>query len=160
MEQVNKKKVLFVCLGNICRSPAAEGVFLHYLEKQGTLDQFYVDSAGTSGFHRGERADSRMRESAKRRGIELPSLSRQFIASDFEKFDYIIAMDPSNQKNCLKLASNDEQKNKVVEMISFVKNSTRLEIPDPYYGGPEGFEEVLDMLEDGMKNLYQFIVND
>lgn len=146
-------KVLFVCLGNICRSPAAEGVFIHLIAEKGISDEFEVDSAGTSSFHVGERADSRMREHASMRGIELPSRARQFIAQDFKDFDAIIVMDDSNYQNCVRLASNDEQKEKVIKMADFCPKSGESEVPDPYYGGAAGFEKVLDMVHEGCENL-------
>lgn len=146
-------KVLFVCLGNICRSPAAEGVFLHILEERGLSEHFIVDSAGTSSFHVGERADSRMREHALKRGIELPSRARQFVQEDFNNFDAIIVMDDSNYQNCLKLASSAEEKQKVLKMAEFCPESGLSEVPDPYYGGAQGFEQVLDMVQEGCENL-------
>lgn len=146
-------KVLFVCLGNICRSPAAEGVFLHILGQRGLESQFTVDSAGTSSFHVGERADSRMRDHATRRGIELPSRARQFLAKDFVDFDAIIVMDDSNYSNCLKLAKDDEHREKLIKMADFCPQSGLTEVPDPYYGGAQGFEKVLDMVQEGCENL-------
>lgn len=146
-------KVLFVCLGNICRSPAAEGVFIHLIKQLGLENQFTVDSAGTSSFHVGEPADSRMRNHASLRGIELPSRARQFLAQDFEDFDWIITMDDSNYKNCLKFATKDHHKEKLLKMSDFAPESGLSEVPDPYYGGAEGFEVVLDMVTEGSKNL-------
>lgn len=146
-------KVLFVCLGNICRSPAAEGVFLHMLREKGLEKDFVVDSAGTSGHHQGEKADPRMIQHAAARGISLPSVSRQFLASDFDKFDWIIVMDDSNYKNCLRLASTEAHKEKLLKMADFTPNYTDGEIPDPYFGGAKGFETVLDMVEEGCANL-------
>ncbi len=146
-------KVLFVCLGNICRSPAAEGVFLHVLDERGLSSQFVVDSAGTSSFHVGERADARMREHAGRRGIELPSRARQFVANDFKTFDAIIVMDDSNYENCLKLAKSDEDQKRLLKMADFCPQSGLSEVPDPYYGGAQGFEQVLDMVQEGCENL-------
>ena len=146
-------KVLFVCLGNICRSPAAEGVFLHRIKELGISSKFEVDSAGTSSFHVGERADPRMREHASKRGIELPSRARQFIKSDFKNFDAIIVMDDSNYQNCLRLAGGEDEENKVYKMADFCPQSGLSEVPDPYYGGADGFEQVLDMVQEGSDNL-------
>lgn len=154
-------KVLFVCLGNICRSPAAEGVFLHLLKEKGLSEHFEVDSAGTSSFHVGERADPRMREHAKKRGIELPSRARQFVARDFDDFDAIVVMDESNYRNCLALAEEKEGqgvlkekiKEKLLKMADFCPQSGLSEVPDPYYGGAAGFEKVLDMVQEGSENL-------
>lgn len=146
-------KVLFVCLGNICRSPAAEGVFLHLIQEKGLQDKFQVDSAGTSSFHVGEPADTRMRNHASQRGIELPSRARKFVSSDFEEFDWIIVMDDSNYKNCLRLAQSDSHKEKLLKMADFAPKTGLLEVPDPYYGGAEGFEVVLNMVTEGSENL-------
>lgn len=146
-------KVLFVCLGNICRSPAAEGVFLHQLEQADLLKKYTVDSAGTSAHHAGEWADQRMRSHAQARGIELKSISRQFIESDFDNFDLIVVMDDQNYKNCASLAHNDEHLSKLVRMTDFTPSFSEKEVPDPYYGGAAGFDHVLDMVEEGCSNL-------
>ncbi len=146
-------KVLFVCLGNICRSPAAEGVLLHLIRERGWEDKYEVDSAGTSGHHDGERADPRMRTHAKARGIELPSISRKFLPEDFRRFDWIVVMDNSNYRNCLKLASHEEDKGKILKMADFTPSFSDDEVPDPYYGGAQGFEHVLDMVNEGCENL-------
>jgi protein-tyrosine phosphatase len=146
-------KVLFVCLGNICRSPAAEGVFLHLLQQKGLTDSFQVDSAGTSSFHNGERADERMREHALKRGIELPSRARQFVSKDFQRFDHIVVMDDSNFENCKKLVMHVEEIEKIIKMAAFCPESGENEVPDPYYGGAAGFEKVIDMVTEGCENL-------
>lgn len=123
------------------------------INQKGLSDQFKVDSAGTSSFHVGEPADSRMRNHAAQRGIELPSRARQFLSSDFEDFDWIITMDDSNYKNCLKLAKKEGHKEKLLKMADFAPESGLKEVPDPYYGGAEGFEVVLDMVTEGSENL-------
>lgn len=146
-------KVLFVCLGNICRSPAAEGVFLHLIQEKGLSNSFEVDSAGTSSVHSGERADPRMREHALKRGIELPSRARQFKREDFKHFDSIVVMDDSNYRNVVGLAENNTDIEKVIKMASFCPLSGESEVPDPYYGGAAGFEKVLDMVTEGSENL-------
>ena len=139
-------KVLFVCLGNICRSPTAEGVFLHLLKQQNITDRFTVDSAGTSGWHVGESADPRSRNTAKQFGFDLLSRSRKITVSDFDRFDYIIAMDRSNHRDIIALTSNEEHRNKVHMFRDFdPKSPANSEVPDPYYGGPQGFQNVFDI---------------
>lgn len=151
----NKKKILFVCLGNICRSPTAEGVFRHYVEQAGYGERFEIDSAGTSGHHEGEHADSRMRAHAIRRGYDLTSLSRPISYEDFFKFDYIICMDASNRENLLRLAPTEETASKIRMMTEWLPKPYIDHVPDPYYGGAEGFERVLDIIEDTCPALLQ-----
>lgn len=139
------RKILFVCLGNICRSPAAEGVFLHLLREAGLETEFEVDSAGTGGWHAGESADRRMREAAKRRGIHLPSVARQVRTEDFERFDLILAMDADNRQALVSKAPT-EHRHKVRLFREWDELGPGEDVPDPYYGGPEGFELVLDMV--------------
>lgn len=139
------KKVLFVCLGNICRSPAAEGVFLHLLRAEGLEEAFVVDSAGTGGWHAGESADRRMLEAARRRGVHLPSVARQVRGDDFERFDLILAMDRENVAALLSLAPT-HHRHKVRLLREWDELGPGEDVPDPYYGGPEGFELVLDMV--------------
>ena len=140
------KKILFVCLGNICRSPAAEGVFLDLIIKKNLQAKFEVDSAGTGDWHIGELPDKRMRSAALSRGIELTSRARQFKKDDFDKFDLVIVMDDSNFKNVCSLASNELHKSKVRKFTDFSTSGDGI-VPDPYFGGDEGFEEVLDLVE-------------
>lgn len=144
------KKVLFICLGNICRSPAAHGILEHIAGSE-----LEVESAGTSAYHAGEKADARMRKAASERGISLNSISRGFKIKDFEHYDLIITMDDSNYFNITNLDYQNEFKSKIFKMTSFLseKYSDVKEIPDPYYGGSQGFEFVLDLLEDACKNL-------
>ena len=153
------QKLLFVCLGNICRSPAAEGVFLHLIEEQGLSDHFVVDSAGTGSWHVGNKADPRMRAAADRRGIHLPSRARQIELDDFSRFDLVLTMDNDNLRNVRSLAK-EVGKNATATirpMLSYAR-STRLEdVPDPYYGGEQGFEHVLDLLEDACSGLIEEI---
>lgn len=146
-------KVVFVCLGNICRSPAAEGVFIDLLEKKNLTGSYVVDSAGTGSWHIGELPDARMREHAKERGIDLKSRSRQFKAEDFDHFDHIIVMDKSNEQNVKAMTNLTENHAKVRQMASFAKNHSEEEVPDPYYGGAAGFEKVLDLVTDGCEEL-------
>jgi protein-tyrosine phosphatase len=142
------KKILFVCLGNICRSPAAEGIFQAKLTELKIEAQVYCDSAGTSGFHAGERADARMREHAKRRGYELLSRSRGVIPhQDFDEFDLILAMDQSNFENLTQMARTDKERSKIKKMLSYASGVDLEDVPDPYYGGEQGFEQVMDLLE-------------
>lgn len=148
------KKILFVCLGNICRSPAADGVMVHEVERLGIADQFEIDSAGTSAHHVGEPADRRMREHAHKRGIYLGSTSRAFHASsDFENFDLILAMDNSNYKNIVAMDPSGKYRDKVKMFCDFCHNRDETEVPDPYYGGAKGFEVVLDIVEDGVQGI-------
>lgn len=139
-------RVLFVCLGNICRSPTAEGIFAHLVTQAGLVDSIEIDSAGTGAWHTGERADRRARETAARRGIELMSRARAVVPADFEHFDYIVAMDRSNRDNLLEQAP-PEHAHKVVMMRSFDPTAQpEQEVPDPYYGGDDGFENVCDLV--------------
>lgn len=150
------KKVLFVCLGNICRSPSAEGVFTHMVKEAGLENEISVDSCGTTAHHEGEPADIRMREHSKQRGYDLKSIARGIQRGDFEEFDYIITMDNSNYNNVVAMAA-DIQKHKIKKMTDFCTDHPHDQVPDPYYGGPEGFELVLDLLEDACKGLLKHI---
>lgn len=150
-----KIKILFVCLGNICRSPAAEGVLRAIVGSHGDEASWVIDSAGTYGGHAGDLPDRRMRVHAQRRGYDLVHRSRKFRESDFDEFDLIIPMDASNESNLRDLAPTVEAEAKIVPMMRFVTRATRYDyVPDPYYEGAEGFELVLDLLEDGCDNLY------
>lgn len=154
----DKKRILFVCLGNICRSPAAEGVMRNMVEKAGREDEFELDSAGLYGGHAGELPDRRMRVHAFQRGYNLTHHSRPVRSDDFDDFDLIVAMDHSNYDRLRAFAPSVEAEEKVVRMIDFVKGFPRLDcVPDPYYEGAEGFELVLDLLEDGCANLLEAV---
>ena len=149
-------RILFVCLGNICRSPAAEGIMRDMVENEGLQGRFVLDSAGLYSGHAGELPDQRMRVHARRRGYELTHRSRPVRSSDFDDFDLIVAMDNSNYDRLRGFAPTVEGKEKVVRMIDFVKTYPGYDyIPDPYYEGAEGFEIVLDLLEDGCRNLME-----
>lgn len=154
MESEAMKKILFVCLGNICRSPAAEGVFLAKLGERNLSSKFIVDSAGTSAWHMGERADERMLHHASKRSYDLQSRARKVKESDFDDFDLIIAMDQSNVRNMQKICGGRKHHAKYFLMTDFCREyQGEKEIPDPYYGGEEGFEKVLDLLEDSCEEL-------
>ena len=157
------QKLLFVCLGNICRSPAAEGVFLHLLEARGLSSQFLVDSAGTGGWHVGNPADRRMRAAAERRGIHLPSRARQIELADFGNFDRILTMDDDNLQAVRSLAGELGARSDlalVEPMTSHCRRFSDKEVPDPYYGGEQGFEHVLDLLEDACSGLLETLTRD
>ncbi|MDA9951490.1 low molecular weight phosphotyrosine protein phosphatase [Oligoflexaceae bacterium] len=144
--------VLFVCLGNICRSPAAEAIFHAQTYEKGLLNHFEIDSCGTSGYRDGEDADSRMKSHGLKRGFSLTSASRKLEADDFSNFDYIVAMDKSNLENIKKVEPR-QYSAEIVEMCTFLKGRTEKEVPDPYFGGESGFELVYDILENACSGL-------
>lgn len=148
-------KILFVCLGNICRSPAAEGVMRAIVDEYGASGRFVLDSAGTGGWHVGQLPDKRMRVHAQRRGLSLDHRCRQVSERDFDEFDLIIGMDSQNIEDLRSLAPTAEAAGKIFPMAAFVDMAMRYDhIPDPYYEGAEGFELVLDLLADGCARLY------
>lgn len=150
-----KHKILFVCLGNICRSPAAEGVLRSIVADAGCEDDWEIDSAGTGRYHIGDLPDRRMRVHARQRGLELTHRCRQVTPSDFDEFDLIIGMDASNLSNLRAIAPSPEAEKKIVPMASFFNPDNRWDyVPDPYYEGSEGFELVLDLLQEGCRNLF------
>ncbi len=151
------KKVLFVCLGNICRSPAAENLFNHLVAQEGLQHHIVCDSAGTAGYHTGAPPDRRMREAAAKRGLTFVGAARQLRREDLAEFDLILAMDKSNYRDILQLDPRGEFQDKVKMMCDFCTRHREKEVPDPYYGGPEGFERVLDLLEDACQGLLQFL---
>ncbi len=154
-----KRKILFVCLGNICRSPAAEGLFVSLLQKKGILADFDVDSAGTGSWHVGNPADQRMVRAAKSRGVIIDSVARQIQTGDFFEFDYIITMDNDNLNTVLSMRKSLDKGAKAIikSMLSFSSFKDFSEVPDPYYGGENGFNLVLDLLEDACIGLYDEI---
>lgn len=152
-------RVLFVCLGNICRSPAAEGVMKDLADQKGLAETLIIDSAGTSGFHTGQLPDSRMRDAAGARGIALDSYAREFKADfDFDSFDYIIAMDRSNFHHIKYMDAQGLHGPKIFLLSEFKRERSENEVPDPYYGGPESFERVLDIVTDACEGLLQEII--
>lgn len=152
----DKEKILFVCLGNICRSPAAQGIMQHLVDKAGLTERFLLDSAGTYAGHAGELPDRRMRIHAARRGYELTHRSRPVREGDFEDFDLIVAMDDSNYQNLKRMAPTVEDEAKIVKMIDYCRRHPYYyAVPDPYYEGASGFEIVLDLLEDACSGLLE-----
>lgn len=157
---MEKKKILFVCLGNICRSPSAEAVFRGLVEKEGLQNEIEIDSAGITDYHAGEPADARMQEHAVKRGYNLTSISRPVDSLiDFKEFDMIIGMDNQNITDLERLADGDSDLSKIFKMTDFCSDCYYDEVPDPYYGGDEGFELVLDLLEKSCKGLLNFLRN-
>lgn len=142
-----KTKILFVCLGNICRSSSAEAIFKDFVKRKGYEDQFEIDSAGLIGFHEGELPDPRMRQHGARRGYKIDSISRPINYDDFFRFDYIIGMDDTNRSRLKELAPTEETLAKISIMTDWNKEALLDYIPDPYYGGADGFEMVLDLIE-------------
>jgi protein-tyrosine phosphatase len=153
-----KLKVLFVCLGNICRSPLAEGVFRHYVRQAGLEAAFMIDSAGTASYHVGDAPDQRTAAVALARGIELSSAARQITAADLDAFDYILAMDRENLANVQKLLRGGQPHAEIRLLRSFDPEANgEHDVPDPYYGGQRGFENVQDMVERACRELLRHI---
>lgn len=153
-----KKSILFVCWGNICRSPSAEAVFKSVVEKAGLTSEFEIDSAGTIDAHSGSRADSRMQQHAIKRGYSLDSISRKVDPEiDFDRFDYIVAMDDKNISDLMYVARNGNDVEIISKMTDYSTTFNHSSVPDPYYGGDAGFELVLDLLEDACEGLLKHI---
>ena len=150
-------KVLFVCLGNICRSPTAQGIFEKKVEEAGLSDQFQIDSCGTIAYHEGEKADSRMIAHAKNRGYTLTSIARRLKQEDLDHFDWILTMDNNNYTNVIAL-SDQSQKKKVKKITDFCVKHDFTQVPDPYHGGEKGFHLVIDILEDACDQLLKQIL--
>lgn len=156
-----KQKILFVCLGNICRSPAAHGVMEDLVQSRGLENRVEVDSAGTYGGHAGDLPDARMRSAASLRGYNLTHRARKFREEDFHLFDKIVVMDDMNYENVARLAPERVYLNKVFRFVEFCTHHPEWSyVPDPYYEGREGFELVLDLLEDGCMGLINQIEGD
>lgn len=154
IEEKTRVSVLFVCMGNICRSPTAEGVFRHVLTEAGIADKVRVDSAGTHAYHVGEPPDRRSQAAAERRGITLRDIrARRVNEADFSEFDYVIAMDRLNLHTLAEIAS-DEHSNRLSLFLDYGSGSEQ-EVPDPYYGGASGFERVLDLVEEASRGLLE-----
>lgn len=159
MNGSKRYNLLFVCLGNICRSPAAQGVMQRLVDERGLTDRFYIDSAGMGGWHVGDLPDKRMRVHARSRGYELTHRARKVQSRDFDDFDLIVGMDASNVDELRDLAATIEQQDKVVMMGDYIRQYPHYDhVPDPYYEGSEGFELVLDLLEDSCENLLDRIL--
>jgi len=148
MSDRKQLKVLFVCMGNICRSPSAEGVFNKIIAEQQLLDKFSIDSAGTHAYHIGESPDLRSQKAAKEREVDLSKIrARRVIMGDFEDFDYLLAMDEDNHSSMLQ-ACSEEHQHKIKLFLEYAPHLSTREVPDPYYGGTYGFEKVLDLVEE------------
>lgn len=157
MKAPKKISVIFICMGNICRSPTAEAVFRQYVERAGLAEQILIDSAGTHDYHIGAPPDSRTQRAAQQRGFDMSGLrGRQVDAADFARFDYVLAMDLAN----LAILNNLMPKDSATQarlFLDYTHHHTEREVPDPYYGGEDGFERVLDMVEDAAAGLLQHI---
>ena len=152
-QEIDLVKVLFVCTGNICRSPTAEGVFDKLVKEAGLADDVHVESAGTTAYHVGEPPDRRSQAAARQRGIDLSQQrARQVNEADLRSFDYILAMDEGHLNDLVRLAGTPLV-NRLSRFLDFAPDRPEQDVPDPYYGGPDGFESVLDMIEDASRGL-------
>ena len=154
---MRKIKVLFVCLGNICRSPLAEAIFKHKIKSKRLSDLIEADSCGTSNYHIGSQPDPRTIANAKQNGVRVDHCGRQFCNDDFEQFDFILAMDKSNYNNILRLPNSDRFVHKVQLMRDFDPLEKGGEVPDPYYGGEKGFQDVFDILDRTMESFISYL---
>ena len=157
---MDKTKILFICLGNICRSPAANAIMQKYVDDAGLTDKFYIDSAGIGPWHVGQLPDKRMRQHGARRGYRIDHIARQFDARhDFDDFDYIVVMDDENYHDICRKAHNEADRRKVIRMADyFTKYKGRTSVPDPYYGDGEDFELALDLIEDGCEGMLDGLI--
>ncbi|MDP6478690.1 MAG: low molecular weight protein-tyrosine-phosphatase [Phycisphaerales bacterium] len=155
MSEEDTIRVLFVCMGNICRSPMAEALFRHHAEAEGVMHRFEVDSAGTDDWHVGESPDARMTEVASSRNVHLSGAARQLNASDLKRFDHVLCMDSGNLRSTKRLGSGPA----VVELVlSYHSDAVDLDVPDPYYGGAEGFDRVFGLLDTSCRNLMRSLL--
>ena len=145
--------ILFICLGNICRSPAAHAVFCKMITMRGLENNFVVDSAGIGDWHIGELPDKRMRTHGSKRGYNINHRARQFNVDDFNKFDYIVVMDEENYRIITSMAKSESDSAKVIRMANYFTQHSNNSVPDPYYGGSTDFELALDLIEDGCNGL-------
>ena len=151
-------RILFVCLGNICRSPMAEGVFRHLVATRGAAGRFQIDSAGTGAWHVGEPPDGRAQEVVRDRGIDISAQrARRVELDDFERFDMLLAMDRSNRTALQRLAP-EAHRDKPLLLLSFAPDCKRRDVPDPYFGGADGFDYVLDLIESASAGLFEALV--
>jgi len=148
-------QLLFVCLGNICRSPSAENIMRYLIETEGLTHEIICDSAGTGDYHIGKLPDSRMRSAAQKRGIQLEGRARQFHPSDFDKYDLILAMDRENYWSLIALDPHKKYRDKIQMMCDYARNYQDREVPDPYYGESDGFNYVIDLLLDACGGLLE-----
>ena len=148
MSQDSVTRILFICMGNICRSPLAEGVFLHHCADRGISEEYEIDSAGIGGWHAGDQADPRSRAVALRHGITLVTPSRQVTSRDFETFDLLVAMDEENVRDLIDLGCPEI---KIRSLMQYHPDSTHDHVPDPYYGGDEGFDLVYQLVDEASR---------
>jgi protein-tyrosine phosphatase len=154
---MDKIKVLFVCLGNICRSPLAEGIFRQRVVDRGLDSFFEIDSCGTAAYHIGETPDHRSLTNARKNGVNYQHLGRQAKESDFQRFDYILAMDASNHRNLMNIRPNNATA-KLMMMRDFDHQRSGDDVPDPYFGGEDGFQHVFEILDESVNQLIDHIV--
>ena len=156
---MNQKRILFVCLGNICRSPAAEGIFRQLVAQRHLEHDFFIDSAGIGSWHIGDLPDPRMRRCGARHGYTFDSRARQLSSDDFDQFDYIIGMDHDNLHDIKGKARRAEDEKKVLLMADFLRHHDSATIPDPYYGGDRDFDHVVELLEDACESLLDWLTD-
>jgi protein-tyrosine phosphatase len=159
MNNFERVNVLFVCMGNICRSPTAQGVFRDMVDKQGLSEYISTDSAGTIDYHTGSQPDRRARETAVKRGLDLSDLRARMVTSDdFERFDYVLAMDQANYSD-LEAICPPGREERLYLFLDFAPDQPIREVPDPYYGGITGFDRVFDLVEEASRGLLEKIVS-